>query len=633
MIAGAEKLKLVRELGVIRKNLPEVSGVNKLTLVKRVREIRQLLSVSGDDSAATLSIDPANTVESIKSLTDYLRSGISKIPEALIGAEADTALKIFNLLLAGVGDEEHRSIRDEFTSSFAKILRGSGKSNQEWLISAFEHFKSSGFAFDVDRDVVLETMKSIDELSSARPEDTPEISALKKEADQEYERLHLKLSELIAINTSNGYSADEMEKAAVEFEAVMTKKTEAWERIKELSGKKYEDQRKRIAELKDSIEPIGQRVIDALLNSSKVTQEQADSWANSQIIEKSALTKLKKMGYQESDIRRDMAEFYRITGGKLRQVRIETDGSRRANAAGIGHFEDNVIRPGSRFNKSVLWHELAHHLEADPAAKAASNGYLIKRRKSEKVYTLRSLTKNRGYSSNEVAYSDDFIDHYVGKVYRNQTTEVWSMGVQYLATPYDAAMMVAKDPEMAALMAGYLQADLSPAMKALQTVQNSAKDQAQEKREQARGEYDQALDRLAADVEIVDDGWFFSLDPVDQGNLLSRWGGIGDPEAKFIGSWGGYRVFTGKFRNISTKRKANGYAVVFADMTGTLLTSDNKRFIPNSAPVHGDERFLKAFMHMAKMNNNQVYTILYQVVGRESKIVQEANKLSSEQSS
>ncbi|QOJ22962.1 MAG: hypothetical protein HRU78_04290 [Gammaproteobacteria bacterium] len=259
--------------------------------------------------------------------------------------------------------------------------------------------------------------------------------------------MHLKLSELIAINTANGYSVEEIAKAAEEFKAAMINKTAALDLIKKLRGKKYEDQRKRIAELKDSIAPIGQKIIDTLLNSSKVTKEQADAWANSQIIEKSALTKLKKIWYREEDVRRDMAEFYRITGGKLRQVRIETDGSRRANASGIGHFEDNVIRPGSSFNKTILWHEMAHHLEADPAAKAASNGYLLKRRKSEKVYSLRSLTGNRGYRSNEGAYSDDFINPYVGKVYRDKTTEVWSMGIQYLSNPSDAAMLVAKDPK------------------------------------------------------------------------------------------------------------------------------------------------------------------------------------------
>ena len=71
-VGGVEKLKLVRELGVIRKNLSEVAGVNKLTLVKRVREIRQLLSVSSMETAASLSIDPSNPVESLKTLSDVV---------------------------------------------------------------------------------------------------------------------------------------------------------------------------------------------------------------------------------------------------------------------------------------------------------------------------------------------------------------------------------------------------------------------------------------------------------------------------------------------------------------------------------------------------------------------------------
>ncbi|QOJ22960.1 MAG: hypothetical protein HRU78_04280 [Gammaproteobacteria bacterium] len=82
-IGGTEKLKLVRELGSIRSNMPGVSGVNKLTLVKRVREIRQLLSIQDGTLAVNLSINPSNPVESLKSLTNHLRSDISRVPEAL----------------------------------------------------------------------------------------------------------------------------------------------------------------------------------------------------------------------------------------------------------------------------------------------------------------------------------------------------------------------------------------------------------------------------------------------------------------------------------------------------------------------------------------------------------------------
>lgn len=634
MIAGAEKLKLVRELGTIRKNLPEVAGVNKLTLVKRVREIRQLLSVTNIEPDVSLSIDPSKPIESIKSLTNYLRNGLAAVPEALRGAEADTVLKISNLLTGETSGGEILTVRNELLTVVSEIVRGGEKIPDELMISSFDHYKSAGNVFDIDSEVIRATEESIKELT-AKPLDeiSPEIANQQNEVSAEYERLSLTLKSLLSVNESNGFNMDEINKASDEFETIFIKKQAAWDRLEGLDRQKHIERDNRIKELKDSMAPIGQKIIDTLINVSKVTQEQADSWAGSQVIEKSVITKLNKLGYQEVDVRRDMAEFYRITGGKLRQIRIETDGSKRANASGIGHFEDNVIHPGSRFNKTVLWHEMAHHLEADSAAKAASNGYLLKRRKNEKVYSLRSLTGNRGYRSNEVAYDDNFINPYVGKVYKDKTTEVWSMSVQYLAKPYDAAMMVAKDPEMAALMAGYLQSDLTPAMKALQAVQDSAKDKAQEKRDQIKSEYDRALDKLAAGVEIVDDGWFGALDPADQENLLSRWGGLGDPEAKFIGSSGGYRVFTGKFKDKLSNRTKKGYAVVFTTMTGSFVNpSDNKsRLMPNSSPVYGDERFLKAFIRMASMHADSVYAVLYNIVGRESKVVEEANKLSSEQ--
>lgn len=635
MIAGTEKLKLVRELGIIRKSLPEVAGVNKLTLVKRVREIRQLLSVSSGEPTVSLSIDPSNPIESLKSLTDYVKNGLADIPEALRGVEADIVGKIYHLLPVERNDE-HKEAREGLWDALSDAARGNGDKTQgEWMIAAFDHFKSSGKVFDVDVDVINATEESIRELTAKPAEElSPEIAEQMKVAQEEYEKLRLSLTSLISVNEANGFSADEINKASDEFESISLKKQSVWDKLIGLDRQRSEEKKRRIKELKDSITPIGQKVIDTLLNASKVTKEQADSWASNQIIEKSAIAKLKKMGYPEADVRHDMAEFYRITGGKLRLVRIETNGSRRANAGGIGHFEDSVIRPGSAFGKTVLWHEMAHHLEADPVAVSASNGYLLKRRKNEKVHSLRSLTHNPGYRSNEGAYDDNFIDPYIGKVYQNRITEVWSMGVQYLATPQDAAMMVAKDPEMAALMAGYLQADLTPAMKALQTIQDSAKDKAQEKREQVKSEYEQALDKLSAGVEIVDDGWFSALDSVDQENLLSKWSGLADPNAKFIGSWGGYHVFTGKFKNVTSRRMGNGYGVVYTELKGSFVYPDDpgRRSIPGSTSLHGDMRDLKAFLRIASMNNDNVIGVRYNIIGREDKVVEVAKKLSSEQS-
>lgn len=311
-VGGVEKLKLVRELGVIRKNLPEVAGVNKLTLVKRVREIRELLSVSGGAPAAILSIDPANPLESIKSLTNYLRNGISAVPEALRAAEADTIRKIYYLLPNGDNDDIS-SARNEFLTVLTDFMRTPGDS----MAAAFDHYKSAGSVFDVDVEVVKATEESIKELTEKPPEDTPEIAAQRKAADEEYGRLQDTLSKLLAINAANGYDKEEIDKAADEYEALLAQKKAVWGQISELNNQKHIEKNKRIRELQDRIDPVGLKIIDTLRNSSKISFEQADSWASNQVIEKSAITRLKKMGYPESDIRRDMAEFYLITGGNL----------------------------------------------------------------------------------------------------------------------------------------------------------------------------------------------------------------------------------------------------------------------------------------------------------------------------
>jgi hypothetical protein len=59
-----------------------------------------------------------------------------------------------------------------------------------------------------------------------------------------------------------------------------------------------------------------------------------------------------------------MAEFYRLAGGKIGKIALaQARGVRRAHTRGVMDIEA-VIVPGSRFDKEVLWHELAHHLEA-----------------------------------------------------------------------------------------------------------------------------------------------------------------------------------------------------------------------------------------------------------------------------
>ena len=572
-VSGAEKLKLVRELGTIRRHLPGVAGVNKLTLVKRMREIRQLLSVDVGD-LPVLSVDPGNIEATYQGFIDYFGGGISGVPEAIRSFDKSALIDAANLLYSqsSPDDENTKRLRAAVKMSAINIDDSSP-------IDAFEHFKAAGDVFSFDSEIVTYVTNEIKTLSAANPTNDHDTAREIQLLQDQYDSVAQEMGE----SWNTGF--DEETGFPKEFyRKLEEKRNSLFNQIRELGLKKYTDKDSKIKELTEKITPTGQGFIDTLTNISKVTQEKADSWAAAQTITKSAKTRLGKLGYKEADIRRDMAEFYRITGGKLRHIVLDSNGKKRAHATGIGHFEDTVIYPGSRFNKTVLWHEMAHHLEVDPSAKAAANGFLLKRRESEKKYRLRDLTGNKGYGTREIAYKDDFINPYVGKVYDDEVTEVWSMGIQYLSNPKDAALMLGKDPEMAALIAGYLQSDLTPGMKALQAVHDLKKDDAQTKRDDEKAQYEDAIKKLADGVQIVDDGWWASLSDSDM-DLLEYISDSDDPPV-FEGSLNSLRVFSGKFKNYETRRVGNGYAIIESEVA-SLHSGRGSRSIPPRVVMHG----------------------------------------------
>lgn len=208
-----------------------------------------------------------------------------------------------------------------------------------------------------------------------------------------------------------------------------------------------------IRDLKRESQTIGAAIISKIMESSPVTKEEADRWAKSQKVGKSAILRLKKQGYLESDLREHMAEFYRLTGGRIGKAFIETKGDRRANAV----FWNGVINIDGHFTKKTLFHEMGHLLEREPKFVAMSEAFRDGRAKKEKgTRSLRSITKNRGYRSNEVAYTDDFFHPYIGKVYRYRATEVISMGMQMFGDPEDTVFLAERDPQMFNMMLGFM---------------------------------------------------------------------------------------------------------------------------------------------------------------------------------
>jgi len=209
------------------------------------------------------------------------------------------------------------------------------------------------------------------------------------------------------------------------------------------------------------LQKAGEQAIDAILSDSSVSQEDAEKWAKGQVVTKSAMERLISTGtYKDKeDLCRDMAEFYRLTGGRLGPVIIQTTGRRRANAA----YWTAEINIDNHFIKETLFHEMGHLLEKDETVRGAGQAYRDRRADSTKgIKKLSTLTGNRGYKSDEVAYTDDFWDPYVGKSYSNSVgSEVISMGIQMFSSPRKAGFLMLRDPQMFNLMIGIMESSQS----------------------------------------------------------------------------------------------------------------------------------------------------------------------------
>ena len=92
----------------------------------------------------------------------------------------------------------------------------------------------------------------------------------------------------------------------------------------------------------------------------------------------------------------------------------------------------NIIQLNSLDSIYTSIHECMHWLEGvNPEMLVNSKAFLKYRTRNDKTKTLRELTGNKNYKSNEDAKADNFFSPYCGKEYET-ATEIMSMGVQRL---------------------------------------------------------------------------------------------------------------------------------------------------------------------------------------------------------
>ncbi|PWY32284.1 hypothetical protein [Vibrio vulnificus] len=243
----------------------------------------------------------------------------------------------------------------------------------------------------------------------------------------------------------------EMIRSAIEsahrtqIDPVLMASSEELDQTARLQLQALQDQKKRIGtELMSS-------VYDSLLAHSSVSQEEADLWATHQEISASAIARMRKSGYPESEVRRDMATYYRLLNGRLDNVRLVTTGSKRASAI----INTATIDIDHDFDRRTLFHEMSHLLEADESVKLANQRF-IQKRASGSPQRLSELTNNRSYKSDEIAIPDNFYSPYVGKVYESGATEVASMGIQQFSSLESMYALYDSDEEMFTLMVGMM---------------------------------------------------------------------------------------------------------------------------------------------------------------------------------
>ena len=207
------------------------------------------------------------------------------------------------------------------------------------------------------------------------------------------------------------------------------------------------------AEINEIQSEVGDQIIEVVLQKSPISETQAMEWANAQAIPKNAQARMTKAGYKAKDVRKDMAEFYRLTGGRLPKCEVVTEGRRRACAK----LEKNQISVDSHFSKKTLFHEMGHLLENDQKIQRTAQEFLTSRIKpGVRPVRLNRLDPDAMYHPSEMAFQDAFFSPYVGKYYPNGVTEVISMGVQMFSNPGLMLDLYSRDLEMFNMIYGML---------------------------------------------------------------------------------------------------------------------------------------------------------------------------------
>lgn len=168
-------------------------------------------------------------------------------------------------------------------------------------------------------------------------------------------------------------------------------------------------------------------LLKVLNGQSSLSKAKADQMAGATAIEVEGSN---DWGKGSNDrVRKDLAAFHRMTGGKANIVQLisEDDRGWADDTTRIVNIGDKDGYAGGR----VLFHEAGHLLEAsDSGYQKAAEAWVRSRATSQTPLPLREITGDDGYDEDETALPDDFYSPYVGKIYDDGATEAISMGIE-----------------------------------------------------------------------------------------------------------------------------------------------------------------------------------------------------------
>jgi hypothetical protein len=378
--------------------------------------------------------------------------------------------------------------------------------------------------------------------------------ALKGRADagwrEHVERVNLIVRQYKAINPSTPEDIALSEKLYAEYK-ILEKIT--WKKFKQPLEDDYRKEKDRMAE---QLATHGQVFLDGLMQATAVDATTAKGWAEQQPISDDAAKHLKKLKYPIDQVRKDLAELYALTNGRISHVALDyVSGNRRAyTTESQNRVSSKTLQLGSDFDKQILFHEMGHHMESDKAALAASNGFLEAKRESDKLHRLEDLSLDSGYDKSELAYKGNFFNPYVGKYYADKTTEVWSMGLESFAMPSVLAQRIGQDPQMFAMIKGGIAAPKHPLAVVIEALATKTVDDVLQVKKEEIGRLTKMMKKITEVVRLTDDAAAAS------GGLAANQ--KRHPDMSYMGGYKGVSLFSAKVRNRKTKRVGKGFLVV-----------------------------------------------------------------------